>query len=155
MKIIFRTVKDERFFGNLISWWTTPFIGKFNGAWRNGFSHVELKFNNDICFSASSYENKVRAKVIKANEPSWKTYTLNVSDQEERIVLKWLESKEGAKYDYLGILGFVLDYVKDSQSKWFCSELCCEALRQFTDLIPTRTVSSEISPNKLHKLLGL
>ena len=154
MKIIFRTVKDERFFGSLVSWWTTPFIGKFNGAWKNGFSHVELKFKDDLCYSASAYENKVRAKIIQADEPNWKTYELEVTKDEELNILMWLGSKEGAKYDYLGILGFVLDKVKHDESKWFCSELCCEALRLHTDLIPAHILSNEIDPNKLYKLLG-
>jgi len=155
LKIVFRTVENENFFGKLISWWTTPFKGKFDGTWKQGYSHVELKFDNHVCYSASQYENTVRAKVIKANEPEWHTFGLNVSYEEKEDVKRWLRKRLGAKYDYLGILGFIFSNVKDSGSRWFCSELCCEALLRYTTLISINIDSADVSPNKLAKLLNL
>ncbi len=155
MKIVFR-VANEGLLNKLVSWWTTPLRYKLGKEYLSGASHVELKFDNDLCYSASQSENKVRAKVIKADAPKWRTYELEVTDEQRTRCEEWLKYRMGKKYDYLGIFGFVSMFkISDNPSRWFCSELCFECLRVNTDLLKHFTFvdAATVSPNKLESII--
>lgn len=154
------------FINKAIAWKTAPVSEMFNfridnrslsGKWvDNGYSHTEIKFSDGVCISASQYENAVRKKNIKATEPHWETIKLSVTDEEEKIVREWMESKVGSEYDYLGIVGFIFTNVDDDNGKWFCSEITFEALQQINYLKEFSTLNSEsIHPRKVVEVVKL
>lgn len=155
MKLIARTPTNG-FINKAIAWYTSPLNEKFNGKWKqNGYSHTEIKFDNDMCISASQYENAVRKKRIAANVPEWETIDLSTiaTPEEKEACYAWMKSQLGKKYDYFGILGFLSWFlISENPKRWFCSEICHAALvenvrsyRNVWGLIPPHTVS----PRKL------
>ena len=149
MKLAFRNIKNETFIGKAIIWYTSKGLkSKFNGEWKKGFSHVELVVDGISC-SASQYENKVRCKRINYNPSCWEFIELPVSYTQRHKVGDFFKDKIGKKYDYLGILGFIFGN-RDSRDKWFCSEICTEALKQ-AGIIKWNKDSARVSPNDLYE----
>ncbi|ELZ6301321.1 hypothetical protein UXU72_001756, partial [Campylobacter coli] len=65
---------------------------------------------------------------------------------------EFLYSQIGKKYDFLGILGF-FTFTKDSEDKWFCSEIIIRAL-QIGGLVKLGDMNAgSSSPNRLYKKL--
>jgi hypothetical protein len=109
----------------LIKLYSSSWKERFNGEWRNKYSHTEVLFSNDMMFSASQYEGRVRFKPHKYNEELWDYIPLDYLD--ESIVKKNAYLYEGLPYDYLGVFGFLAFGIQDPRS-WFCSEVCAEIL---------------------------
>ena len=147
MKLIFYKARYGAIGDKLIAWYTSNWKDKLNGNWRNSYSHVEILFSDGMMFSASQYENTVRYTRHSYSD-SWDRIKLNISYDDECIVRSFCDSVEGAKYDYLGVAGFVL-MNRDSRSKYFCSEVCVEALQEVGKLL--KLDASKTSPNKLYK----
>jgi hypothetical protein len=152
MKVIFYGNRQGNALDKLIRWYTSPFRWKFNGKWKDTFSHVELVFNNGTMFSASQYENQVRIKPYHGAGKAWIEYHLPLSVSEEKILSQRAKKLLGKSYDYRGVLGFIFGN-KDLQDSWFCSEVCVYLLHHVglcRDLTPSKT-----SPNDLGAYLGL
>jgi len=145
---------DAMWLDKLIAWWTAPFSCKFNSAWRYGYSHVEIYIRErGKMYSVSPRDNKVRTIKVNRLSNHWKaSKAIQVTDAKEfrDSCNKYL----GAKYDYLGILGFVVPAIKDSSSRYFCSELCITVLQDIGQL-PKSIDASRYSPNDLASLLGV
>ncbi len=147
MKVIFYGNRKGNIFDKLIRWWTSPLLQMFNGEWVNSYSHVEILFSDGMMFSASQYENSTRFKVHKYKRSIWKYVDLEVTETEERVVREYCKSVNGKKYDYLGILGFVIG-LHHNNKKWFCSEVCTKALQEIE--LCTNLVAYKVSPNRLY-----
>ena len=141
-------------YGNIIDkvvrWWTADFKSKIDGSWRDGYSHVELAFSNGTMFSASARYNKTSFRVTSRGK-AWDDLYIRTSEEVEKRALSFCQSVVGSKYDYAGILGFVLG-VKDDSAKWFCSEVVVRALQE-AGVLPWSYYASDISPNALYKIL--
>jgi len=122
----------------------------FNGEWKDSFSHVELEFENGLIFSASQYQNTTRFVTRNMQSTAWVEIPLNITYAEELKMKQFCIRHNNAKYDYLGILGFVLGN-RDDSGKWFCSEICTEALKNVG--IATGVNSAKVSPNGLYTIL--
>jgi len=137
-------------FGNkLIRWWTSSMKDKFNGKWKDSFSHVELLFSDGMMFSASQYENNTRFKKHSYTGHAWIRVPIKMSKEEEKKIREYCESVDGAEYDYLGVLGFLLPFSAGLKSKWFCSEVCTMGLQQVG--MCNKLDSSKTSPNDLYR----
>ena len=152
MQIIFYENRYGDWTDKVIRWKTASWKQRFNGSWKDLPSHVELLFSNNEMFSASQYENKVRYKQCNTKAKCWTGIHIEC---DEHKVKEWCDKHVGKKYDYMGVLGFVLPFIHDNKNKWFCSEICCEALKQNTDLIPKVVISSKTSPAKLKEIIGM
>jgi len=159
IQLIFRKADSVKFIGKAIAWWTAPFLYKFNGKWKCGFSHCELYFPSEKrMFSASSYENKVRWKPkYHVSSDSWvigETYTVDKETYDE--VISECNSLEGAKYDYAGVAGFVWSEIKQNKSKWFCSEVCAHIIKKHKlDGRLAGAVPSKLSPVSLALVINV
>jgi len=148
MKVIFYGNQQGNFFDKLIRWWTSPTKDKFNSKWKDSYSHVELLFSDGFMFSASQYENSTRFKRYNTDSTSWDH--IDLPDDQEPQLREFCGQEAGKGYDYLGIAGFVFG-VRDHSNKWFCSEICTEALIVSGCL--EHTNSAKVSPNGLFKIL--
>ena len=150
MKIIFYGNRKGNIFDKLIRWWTSPLPEMFNGKWKDSYSHVELLFSDGMMFSASQYENSTRFRKHNLESSSWEYVDTDLSADDEAKIRKYCNSVNGKKYDYLGILGFIL-FTPDSPNKWFCSEVCTKGLQQVG--LCAELKSSRTSPNCLYREL--
>ena len=134
----------------LIAWWTSEkkILGKFNGDWREGFSHCELVIDN-IMYSSSPRDGCVRSYPHTFNTDVWHYDKIGVNDKEKEMLKRLFDQHEGKKYDYLGVAGFVIPFIGHSEDRWFCSEICTEALRTINHPATRRLVPNKTSPVKL------
>jgi len=158
IQLIFRKADSVKFVGKAIAWWTAPFLYKFSGKWKCGFSHCEIYFPSEKrMFSASSYENRVRWKQKLHVGENWvvgETYTVD-KETYYKIVAE-CDSLVGAKYDYAGVAGFVWSEVKQNSSKWFCSEVCAHIIKKHKlDGRLADAVPSKLSPVSLALRVGV
>ena len=114
-------------------------------AWMRGpYSHVELVVGDapwgSTCFAASNREGAVRLKTMVLDADTWDIVDLGSDGEAE--ARQWFLDRIGAKYDWIGILGFIFRPIRGSRSRYFCSEAVAAALG-FAE--PWR-----MDPNQLH-----
>ena len=147
LMIAFHKVKkDSALDSKLIAWWTN---GKYD--------HTELiivENNVAMMYSAISYENIVRSKKHYINKDIYDYVNIKCSSNDLTIIKQFLNGIIGKKYDWLGILGFIIPF-KDRENKWFCSEVVSNALKIIGKPYMFNREPSTISPNKLAIILGL
>ena len=93
---------------------------------RGPYSHCELVFSDGMSGSASYIDGGVRLKRIAYDNDHWDFIDLPPSL--EPYARDWFERNEGAPYDLMGNVRFVLPFLPDSQRGWFCSEALGAAL---------------------------
>lgn len=101
---------------------------------RSQFSHVELVRGNAelgqqaLCLSSSHRDGGVRIKNIHLNPDHWILRDVGEWACPDRV-WNYAASWIGARYDLAGIaLTFALPIRHQSRGRWFCSELCADAL---------------------------
>lgn len=108
-----------RFFDDAIKFFT-----------RGPYSHCEIAIPNPdpslvfTCYSASNRDGGVRKKVMQLPPERWDLIEVNIEPEKVR---DFFAKTQGAKYDLIGVLGVVLR-IRDSKTKYFCSEWCAECL---------------------------
>jgi len=127
------------------NWWQRTqdrLIGFFT---RGRYSHCEIAVQtagiNYQCFTASPRDGGARAKSMPLPPAKWDLITVDASYDD---VINFYALHKGKKYDWLGVIGFVL-HTKQSLNRYFCSEYCAEFLG-FPE--PWR-----FSPNDLYAIL--
>jgi len=98
---------------------------------RSQFSHVELvrsyAWPDCHSISASGRDGGVRIKGIRFDPKRW--HVVHLLDWVPQDAWTRAEAHLGAAYDYRGILlSQALPLRRHAADKWFCSELCGEAL---------------------------
>lgn len=96
------------------------------------YTHVELLFGSKVMYSSSEQDGGVRGRYMPKLSNNWDIVDLNLSKEVESIIFKWLEGKDGLKYDRAGIaFAQVLNTNWFLQKdKWFCSEIVTAALQE-------------------------
>ena len=123
--------------------WTDWVIAK----WTNGpYSHMEIVIG-DYMYSSSPRDGHVRKKPHKFDKNTWDYIKVQVDQRDIDNFHYFFDKVQGRKYDWLGIMGFVLP-VHDSEKKFFCSEFCTKAgivmnVKELFDKNPPR-----VSPNR-------
>lgn len=110
---------EGRLFDKLIRWWT-----------KSDYSHCELVVNG-VAYSSSTRDGGVRAVVIDWNADHWDFMELDeaVMGRSNNQVVDWFRDHYRQKYDYLGLVWFVLPILPWGRpDRWFCSEACADAL---------------------------
>nr|WP_314540157.1 hypothetical protein [uncultured Massilia sp.] len=102
-------------YNRIVRWWT-----------RSQYSHVELVFGDGLAASSSAMDGGVRVKSIEFESGKWDF--VDLPDHLALAAWKWFNDHEGAAYDYLGNVHFVLSPLGGSERKWFCSEAISAAL---------------------------
>lgn len=115
---------------------------------RSKYSHAELIIDG-LWYSSSPREGKVRAKIMQPKKGNW-DYIHFYCTKEQRDKAKELFYENlNLKYDWLGI--FCSQFIPlgvDSDDRWFCSEICADALH-YAGLIRLEKPPSWYSPNRL------
>lgn len=100
------------------------------------YSHVELVFDIDLfgvgtCWSSSARDGGVRRKQIDLTSGHWDVFDVSqiFDSHEEAYALAWFETRVGAKYDYFGLLFFVVHLRTEDRRAYFCSEAVAAALQ--------------------------
>ena len=94
---------------------------------RGPYSHCELVFSDGLSASASWMDGGVRFKRIGYNPAHWDF--IDLPDAAEPFARDWFRANEGAPYDLMGNVRFVLPWLSDSEKGWFCSEAMAAALK--------------------------
>lgn len=92
---------------------------------RSPYSHCEAVFSDGMAASSSYIDGGVRFKRIDFNPTHWDFVEL---DTDESRVRQWFEAHEGAPYDLIGNVGFVVGFIPDARHKWSCAESIAAAL---------------------------
>lgn len=131
---------EGRLVDKLIRWWT-----------QSRFSHCELVFSNDEMFSADAWTGTTR--FTRSFTPAhWELVPITIGEDQEALLYQWCLDRVGKKYDWLGVFGFVLPFIKQDSSRWFCSEICGAALKS-VGKVPVGVKTSKLSPQGLYELL--
>lgn len=109
----------------------------FTCLWTHSdYSHCELVFGGpdeegmSLCGSSSARDGGVRLKKIDLRTGHWDIYPLpqfTALDHDRAKV--WTFSYDDAKYDWLGLLWFVLPLRFEHPRRFFCSEAVGHMLR--------------------------
>lgn len=139
------------------AWVAGDFKDKVISIWTFGpYSHVELMFSDDVCFSASWRGNEagVRFKKIHVIPERWDIIEIPTTIAQEAKIRGWCEdrAKENAKYDWWGIVQFVLPFVQQKDEDWYCSEISIAALNYGGVLNWTTFMSPNFFYRELKKL---
>lgn len=96
--------------------------------WDGGnYSHCELVFSNGLCASASFRDGQqVRLKPIQFDESRWDF--LELPAELEVDAWKFFNETEGAKYDLIGQIRFLVSPMRGQKKKYWCSEWVAAAL---------------------------
>jgi len=137
----------------------TTILGKLVGLYTHGpYSHVAIiiedikdgLLNESTQWEASPTSGYVKKSKHMYDEVKWDYIDINIKDINNTI--EFLNSVLGNKYDYAGILGFILP-VQDRSDRWFCSEWVTKALQLAGVEKLWLFEPSKTSPNKLYKKL--
>jgi len=137
------------------------YIGKSNGWYgalirfitRSEISHCAIVFSdNKTVFSALakgvSYESI--EDDIAPNSKDWFFLDIPwITEEDEEKIKVFCNGEEGSEYDYLGVILGWRNPMYQHRSKWFCSELCRDALLPFTKGLKERWCS----PAELYRAL--
>ena len=81
----------------------------------------------DVCASSSGRDGGVRfkfAKEVLKHEDRWDV--LDTTDDMEKayVMLGFFIEEDGKDYDFAGVSGFKVSFIRQNPDKWYCSEIC-------------------------------
>ena len=86
------------------------------------YSHCELVFSDGMCGSSSARDGGVRLKHIDLESGHWDVFPIKYA-LDESYARAWFESNTSKKYDWFGLLWFILPIKAFNDPKrYFCSE---------------------------------
>lgn len=153
--------------GASLAFYRGAFGGKFDrliDAWTNGpYSHAELWLDGPAhmarCFSSSSRDGGTRYKVIDLDSGKWDAIALPFTELDRWIIERHIAELGHKKYDWLGILGFVLPWGEHDDNDRFCSEICLELIQTrgylMVDPSGVRYKAWQVSPVRLAAIASL
>ena len=175
LRSIYHTSKGEKFFsiGRWIIGWTW-FLGLFYGKWKSlpyNFSHEELWIPDEEqgyfwgidgwqgqCFSSTTRGDAEGVRFAPASEVlkhserwSYIEFEVNEALYADILVFMEMHAKWKTKYDFAGIMGFVVPLTPQDDDKWYCSELCnyikaeLNAISEYSEPISPRRSAYELA----------
>jgi len=124
-----------------IRWWT-----------KSEFSHVEMVFGDEWC-STSPRTMKVGCRKVAAKPENWTFVQVVCTPEQEEVLKNRFRSEYGKKYDWLGIvLTQIVPLSVDAPNRWFCSEICAQALID-AGLLHTELDANEYDPGELYSVV--
>ena len=82
-------------------------------------SHGELCIDG-VCYSSSAMDKGVRSKAIDIHSGRWDLYPLPGVDK--AAALAWFEKHKGRRYDWPGIVSWVIRLVRHHPDRFVCFE---------------------------------
>lgn len=111
-------------------------------CWKTGgpFCHVELVLEGPLyhalCFSSRAPHGTGFAYLNLVDQSIWDVVILSLTVEQEAQLLAFVNGCGTKEYDWLGILGFVLQWGEHDDKDRFCSEICTEALQKVLGYFP-------------------
>lgn len=126
------------------------------------FSHVELVFDGNECFSSSESDGGVRFKEIDLESTfvsksglrlnKWVKLEIDLTKSQYDRCYAWAKSQTGNKYNWLGIFfAQGLNFNIRREGDWFCSEICLRCLQEAGMFCGENSLFT--TPAKLKKLV--
>lgn len=113
---------QDHLFNRLVAWWT-------NGP----YSHVEVileeKDGEYVCLGCSFRDGGVRLKKMPLPADRWDIVEYTYADVSVERAYDWYAFYREAKYDLLGLFGFIGRRGVQDNRRWFCSEAVADILR--------------------------
>lgn len=103
---------------------------------RGKYSHIAILFDDGSSIEAVPFKGVIYNKnLIKSRNKNQiiEVYNIKTTTKQDRIIKYFLERQLGKGYDYLSVLGFIInktDVGRKEYGKWFCSELVYSAFRK-------------------------
>ena len=138
---------QARLLDRAICWWYRS---------RGRFSHVELVIpgtrtaGTATCVSASPRDGGVRSTRIHLTSGRWVLVTLPYHPSAPAV--DWFDQHDGAPFDWQGIAGFVLTFLRESLKRFYCARSQALAIRESAriSLLPLEWPEARrISPSAL------
>lgn len=124
MKLAFQKPGPKSFWQKLIAWKT-----------NSPYCHVELVFNDGICFSASEYDKGTRFKTFDPTKYEWDYIDLAELDGREKEVREAAKALDGLPYDWSEITSFIIARPRDNQNEYICSTAAWIPLKVGADFL--------------------
>jgi len=143
--------------------WLDRLAGKLISVWTGSkYAHSEILIPDDygVLYMYSATAMTDGGGVLKKLAPSysqekWDMIDVSLSMDELADMRSFLDEQVGKKYDWTGIVfSMVLNLNKHNPNRWFCSELCGEALMR-ASLIHDNVSAQSLHPGRLHALMEL
>ena len=143
-------------FAKLIKWQSRKINGKH--------SHVEMIFPQykiydekgkrelSLCFSSYEKEGGVRFKFIYLDPKKWDIVPVKIPDDRLHELLAAAAELADCRYDWFGIVKFVLPHVPEKPGRFFCSEVIVYVLQKLFGKFP-ELISYKTSPSQLYQYL--
>lgn len=95
--------------------------------WRtnSAFSHVSVEVGG---YYYQAYFQSEFYRTIDPDDDITETVDLEVDDDTYATIEKMLRSRLGIPYDYSSVIGWLLNRHRQSNKKWYCSEMALEVL---------------------------
>ena len=161
--LFYRADIAGHFVGKVISFWT----GLFPCNWGTPpYCHVEVWFPDVTgVFSAMSflYSSATRGgkgpgvrfayrDIVLKHPERWDVIECEVKRVDLEIALEFLDSQQGKKYDYFGVLlGFIFPVNIEDPNKWYCSEI---SIRAAWMLCVIKKLWHRMSPRRMSKVIA-
>ena len=91
------------------------------------YSHSELMIDG-ISYSSRIEDSGVKYKYRRYLPEAWDFIEIDTSKIDLDLMNKVHNDATGYGYDYIGVLRFILPFLPQSSTRYFCSELNAEAL---------------------------
>ena len=139
-------IKSNHIGGKIIRWWTNSQI-----------DHVELCLGNEKTIGSRPKGGVQIHDFSICNNSGWVILrpTININNEQKNKIIEFAKSQIDKKYDWLGILGFVLNSHVNDPKEYFCSEFVSECFVHGDIKLIPRKASSFITPELLFQSLAL
>jgi hypothetical protein len=142
INLLFRKVcKGDAWYQYLIAIYTK--LLPLNWLSKGLYSHTEIEFvERKECFSSANKGKFLgvrfdkTANVVK-DPAKWDKIVLFIGHTEEQKLYDACKRKEGLKYDWLGVFGFIFPVGIEDKDRYYCSEICMDRMAE-VGLYPTR-----------------
>lgn len=111
-----------KFFDKVIRWQT-----------KSKYSHVAVVIDG-TCFEADAWAGRVRSRAWDShyNPENWEIVEVSLDKDK---AWQFLVEQVDKRYDYFGIVGFVLPWKVQITNWWYCSELTAAVMGLETDKV--------------------
>ena len=135
--------KGKSFVSGVIKWFTWGDYSHVAYMFENG-ELIEAWHKGGVVHRLSWLDgHKVGTVIERYKIPS-------MSNEAEAIMVAFLKSQVGKKYDYRGLFGFLGRRAIENALKWFCSELLGEGTTRADTPLLLRVPSYKVSPSQLN-----
>lgn len=115
------------------------------------YSHTELVFNENECFSASGRGAACVRWVHQDLTNGWDFILISVPPHEIEKVRAFANQFVGLPYNWTGMLKWLFPWLQPKPDHWYCTELLVMVLQECFGLL--QGVPRQISPKRLYRLL--